>query len=89
MSAKVQWVDCKALNAPILDTLETSCSKHQVFIVHYFFYTKFQKLIISLVSRCMQMSDLARTIGFRDILAYSILPEKYAQKILRIKLSII
>ena len=53
-----------------------------------FFYTKFQKLIISLVSRCIQTSDLARTIGYPDILAYSILLEKYAQKILRINLSI-
>ena len=33
------------------------------------------------VLRTMQMSDLARTIGFRDILANSIILEKYAQKI--------
>ena len=82
MSATVQWVDCKALNAAILDTFETSCSEYQIFIVHYFFSTqKIQKLIIGLVTRCMQMSDLARTIGFRDILAYPVILEKYTQKI--------
>ena len=82
MSAKVQWVDCKASDAAVLDTFEASCSEHQVFYRTLFFYSqKFQKLVIGLVTRCMQMSDLARTIGFRDILANSIILEKYAQKI--------
>ena len=78
MSAKVQWVDCKASDAAVLDTFETSCTEHQVFIVHYFFYIqKFQKLVIGLVTRCMQKSDLARTIGFRKILAYPVMLGKF------------
>ena len=43
MSAKVQWVDCKASDAAILDTFEASCSEHQVFIVHYSLHRKISK----------------------------------------------
>ena len=81
MSAKVQWVDCKALDAAILDTNEAGCSEYQVFALYtspYFFYTrKIPKFIIGLVTGCMQVSNLARTIGFRNILAYPVLLEKF------------
>ena len=43
MSAKVQWVDCKASDAAVLDTFEANCSEHQVFTVHYFSHTKISK----------------------------------------------
>ena len=89
MSAKVQWVDCKALNAPLLDTLETSCSKHQVFIVHYFFLHEILKAHYKPRSQMYADVRPSQDNRVRDILAYSILLEKYAQKILRIKLSII
>ena len=42
-----------------------------------FYIQKFQKLVIGLVTRCMQKSDLARTIGFRKILAYPVLLGKF------------
>ena len=89
MSAKVQWVDCKALNAPLLDTFETSCSIHQVFYRILLFLHKISKAYYK--PRFQMYADVrpSQDNRVRDILAYSILLEKYAQKIFRIKLSII
>ena len=52
-----------------------------IYSAHYSFFCirKIQKLIISLVTRCMQMSNLARTIGFRNMLAYPLVLEIYTQ----------